>query len=313
MKFLPKRRTPPEDDLGRRRPLRTDQGQSRIFSYYANRSSNELNLGRNTQEETPKRRGSTYDRIMRRMPVFTSAVLLFVVVVSQLVLTSNPKVVVLTSSDNSTLFLHNTAVYHDMAAQIFRQSISNHNKLTVDAAGISAALKTKYPELSDVSVALPVIGNQPTVYIQPSEPSFVLTANGGSYVLDSTGRALADARSVPTHNLASLSAITDQSGLQPRVGAGVLPSTSIAFMQTVLAQLKAQNISVHQIVLPADAFEVDMYITGKPYYVKFNMEDATGATQQAGSFVAVAQNLAGKNITPSQYIDVRIDGRAYYK
>lgn len=313
MKFLPKRRTPPEDELGRRRPIRTDQGQSRVFSYYANRSTNELNLGRSTQEDAPKRRSSTYNRFVRRMPFVMSTILLFVVVVSQLVLTSNPKVVILTSSDNSTLFLHHTTVYQAAAAQMFQQSISNHNKLTVDAAGISAALKAKYPELSDVSVALPVIGNQPTVYIQPSEPSFVLTANGGSYVLDSTGRALADARRVPAHNLASLPAITDQSGLQPRVGAGVLPSTSIAFMQAVIAQLKAQNISVRQITLPADAFEADMYIAGKPYFVKFNMEDATGALQQAGSFIAVSQNLAGKNITPTQYIDVRIDGRAYYK
>lgn len=313
MKFLPKRRTPPEDELGRHRPIRTDQGQSRVFSYYANRSTNDLNLGRSTQEDTPKRRSSTYNRFVRRMPFVMSTILLFVVIVSQLVLTSNPKVVILTSSDNSTLFLHNTTVYQAAAAQLFQQSISNRNKLTVDAAGISAALKTKYPELSDVSVALPVIGSQPTVYIQPSEPSFVLTANGGSYVLDSTGRALADARTVPAHNLASLPAITDQSGLQPRVGAGVLPSTSIAFMQAVIAQLKAQNISVRQITLPAAAFEADMYIAGKPYFAKFNMEDATGALQQAGSFIAVSHNLAGKNIIPTQYIDVRIDGRAYYK
>jgi len=204
-------------------------------------------------------------------------------------------------------------VYHDAAQQLFQQSISNHNKLTVDAGGISATLKTRYPELSDVSVALPVIGSQPIVYIQPSEPSFVLTANGGSYVLDSTGRALANARSVPAHKVASLPAITDQSGLQPRVGAGVLPSTSVAFIQTVLAQLKAQHVSVYQIVLPHAAFEADMYITGKPYYVKFNIQDYAGALQQAGAYVAVAQHLSSKNITPSQYIDVRIDGRAYYK
>lgn len=313
MKLFRKRRTTPDDEIGRRRPLPSDQGQSRVFSYYASRSTNELNLGRNSQEEEPKRRSSAYVRFMHRLPVVTSGILLAVVAVSQLVLTSNPKVVILSSTSNSTLFLQSTATYHDEAQRLFQQSISNQNKLTVDASGISATLKAKYPELSDVSVALPVIGNQPIVYIQPSEPSFVLSANGGSYVLDSTGRALANAQQVPAHNVASLPAITDQSGLLPQVGAGVLPSTSVMFMQTVLAQLKAQHISVRQIVLPHAAFEVDMYITGKPYYVKFNMQDAAGAQQQAGAYVAVAQHLVSRNITPTQYIDVRIDGRAYYK
>lgn len=311
MRLFSKRRTPPEDEIGRRRPIRTDQG--RVFSYYASRSTNEMNLGRSAQEEVPKRRSSAYARFMRRLPMTLSGILLALVILSQLALTSNPKVVILSSTSNSTLFLQNTAIYHDEAQQLFSQSISNHNKLTVDATGISATLKAKYPELSDVSVALPVIGSQPIVYIQPSEPSFVLSANGGSYVLDSTGRALANARSVPAHNVASLPAITDQSGLQPHVGAAVLPSTSVAFMQTVLAQLKAQNVNVRQIVLPHAAFEADMFITGKPYYVKFNMQDAAGAPQQAGAFIAVAQHLESRNITPSQYIDVRIDGRAYYK
>ncbi|MFI5275613.1 MAG: hypothetical protein ACHQT5_02195 [Candidatus Saccharimonadales bacterium] len=313
MKLFPKRRTPPEDEIGRRRPMRTEQGQSRVFSYYANRSANELNLGRGAQEEMSKRRSPAYTRFMHRLPIVSSTILLIVVVFSQLVLTSNPKIVILSTTSNSTLFLRSTAIYHDEAQQLFRQSISNHNKLTVDAAGISAILKAKNPELSDVSVALPVVGNQPIVYIQPSEPSFVLSANGGSYVLDSTGRALANAQTVPSHNVASLPAVTDQSGLQPRVGAAVLPSTSVTFMQTILAQLKAQHLSVRQIVLPHAAFEADMYITGKPYFVKFNMQDTAGALQQAGAYSAVSQNLASRNITPSQYIDVRIDGRAYYK
>jgi hypothetical protein len=312
MKFTFKRRTP-EEDIGRRRPMRTEQGQSRVFSYYANRSANETNLGRNNQEDIPKRHSSAYERFMHRLPMIGIGILVFVIFISQLVLISNPKVVILSSTNNSDLFLRNTSVYHDAAAQLFKQSISNHNKLTVDASGISSILMQQFPELSDVSVALPVVGNQPTVYIQPSEPTFVLAASDGSYVLDSTGRALALASNVPAQNLSTLPVITDQTGSRPRVGAAVLPSTSITFMQTVLGQLKAQHIGVQKIVMPAAAFEVDMYISGKPYYVKFNMQDSNGALQQAGSFVSVSQNLAGKNITPSQYIDVRIDGRAYYK
>jgi hypothetical protein len=313
MKFLSKRHSPEDDDIGRRRPIRTEQGQSRVFSYYANRSVNDMNLGRSSQEEVPKRRSSAYERFVRRVPLIVASFIIIAVAILQLFLSATPKVVVLASSSTSTLFMHDASTYQDAAAQLFGKSLSNRNKLTVDASGISLALVAKFPELSDVSVALPVLGSQPIVYIQPSEPSFVLSAQGGGYVLDSTGRALANAKSVPSSSIASLAKITDQSGLQLRLGDSVLPSTSIDFMQTVLAQLRAQNVSVSQIVLPPAAFEVDMYIKGKPYFIKFNMEDPNGALQQTGTFIAVSQNLSSKGVTPSQYIDVRVDGRAYYK
>lgn len=312
MKFLSKRRTP-EEDFGRRRPIRTEQGQGRVFSYYANRSTNETNLGRGNLEEVPKRHSSKYIRFMNGLPKLGIIILVFVVVVSQLVLTTHPKLVILSSTGNSDLFLQSMSVYQNAADKLFSQSLGNQNKLTVDAGGISDKLKAMFPELSDVSVALPVVGNQPTVYLQPAEPTFILTANNNSYVIDNTGRALAYAQNMPAQNRASLPQVVDQSGLQAQVGSQVLPSTSITFIQTVLAQLKAQHISVSKIVLPSGSFEVDMYIAGKPYFVKFNMHDTGGALQQAGSYIAVAQNLAGKNITPSQYIDVRIDGRVYYK
>ena len=312
MKFLSKRRTP-EEDFGRRRPIRTEQSQGRVFSYYANRSANETNLGRGNLEEVPKRHSSKYVRFMGGLPKLGIVVLVFVVVVSQLVLTTHPKLVILSSTSNSDLFLQSTSVYQNAADKLFSQSLGNQNKLTVDAGGISDKLKSMFPELSDVSVALPVVGSQPTVYLQPAEPTFILSANGNSYVIDNTGRALAYAQSMPAQNRASLPQVVDQSGLQPQVGKQVLSSTSITFIQTVLSQLKAQHVSVSKIVLPSGSFEVDMYIAGKPYFVKFNMHDTGGALQQAGAYIAVAQDLAGKNIAPSQYIDVRIDGRAYYK
>lgn len=310
MKFLPKRRSP--EDLGRRRPVPSSQGQGQVFSYYANRSANEMNLGRTSQEETPRRRESAFKKFIRRTPVVVTGVVVIITAVWQLSLSTSPKIVVL-STPGGDLFPQNTAAYYQAAATLFKKSLGNHNKLTVDATGISASLKKQFPELSDVSVALPVFGNRPVVYVQPSEPTFVLTATNGRYVLDSTGRAAASAGSVPKSVTTHLPAITDQSGLQPRTGAAVLPSTSISFMQTIVAQLRAQNFGVQQIVLPHAASEVDVYISGKPYFVKFNMQDSSGALQQVGSFIAVAQHLSSKNITPAHYIDVRIDGRAYYE
>lgn len=311
MKFLQKRR--PSEELGRRRPIPVEQGQSRVFSYYANRSVNDMNVGRSVQQEAvPMRHPRGWRALKHRVPLLLSGIIIVVTIVSQLGLSAHPKVIVL-SGDGGELFLHDTAVYQQAATKLFAKSLGNRNKLTVDAAGISESLKTQFPELSDVSVTLPILGSQPVVYVQPFDPSFILTAGSGRFVLDSTGRALADANSLSQLASAHLPSITDQSGLQPRVGSAALPSSNISFIQTVLAQLNAKHFNVQRIVLPPAASEVDMYIGGKQYFVKFNLQDQQGALQQAGAFMAVAHHLESKGEMPSQYIDVRIDGRAYYK
>ncbi len=64
--------------------------------------------------------------------------------------------------------------------------------------------------------------------------------------------------------------------------------------------------------LPVGTSELDVRLAGQPYSVKFNLESGT-ARQQAGTFLATESKLKSQNVTPAEYIDVRVDGRAYYK
>lgn len=312
MKFLHKRRSREDEEVGRRRPMRSEQGQqSRVFSYYAARSTNETNVGRALPQDVPKRRGGSRT-FTRRAALLVAGVIVLGALLAQLRLSSDPKVVVL-SGAGGKVFLQSTATYNQAAAALFKKSFDNSNKLTVNAAAISSALKAQFPELSDVSVALPILGSQPVVYIQPSDPSFVLATRSGNFVLDNTGRALVAANNVPQLATLHLPTVTDESGLQPHIGSAALPANDVSFIQTILAQLAAQHYSVRRIVLPAAASEVDVYIAGKSYFIEFNMQDQSGARQQVGTFIAVARQLDSRGKTPTQYIDVRIAGRAYYK
>ncbi len=63
--------------------------------------------------------------------------------------------------------------------------------------------------------------------------------------------------------------------------------------------------------MPPAAYELDVYLSETPYYVKFNLEN--DALQQAGTFLAAKQRLDRDNIRPEKYVDVRVSGRAYYK
>jgi hypothetical protein len=77
--------------------------------------------------------------------------------------------------------------------------------------------------------------------------------------------------------------------------------------------LQQQHLAVATFVLPAGSSELDVYLDGKPYYMKCNLALSDTAREQVGTFLAVQHDLEEQGRRPGQYIDVRIAGRAYYK
>lgn len=316
------RRKPTDEDSDtRRRPLRQAQSQPRMgpnrtFSYHANRSVNDAATGREPDAVSERAQPTTskLQRMTRRLLLVMVSLVLLAVLINELSLSAMPKVVPL-SSATSRVFLRDNIAYQQAAAVLFRH-IGNRNKLTVNTAAISSGLLQKFPELSAVSVSLPVLGHRPVVYVQPSTPSMVFVTEGdsaGSFVLDSNGKALLrDDNQMAQLTSLQVPTVVDQNPLNITTGQVALPTTSVHFIQTVVAQLGAQHIHFTSIVLPKAASELDVQIAGKPFYVKFNTED-NSPLQQVGTFIAVYKHLQAQGITPHRYIDVRIDGRAYYK
>ncbi len=229
---------------------------------------------------------------------------------SVLMVTPDPKVVLLDS--DQTHYLHPFETYQQAAATQFGGSLLNRDKLTIDSGGITAALKQQFPELSVVSIELPLVGHRPIVYIQPAKAELVLvTTDAKSYVVDETGRAIGGAVQTTAEAL-GLTNLSDQSGTPVHISQQIIPKDTAGFIQTLLYQMGQKSIGVSTLVLPAGKSELDMHIKGQQYLVKFNLQSGT-ALQQIGTFLAVKHNLDGRGITPGQYIDVRVDGRAYYK
>lgn len=213
---------------------------------------------------------------------------------------------------SGSFFLHTTADYQQTAAQTLRSSIFNHNKLTVDTSAVSHELLTKYPEIRTATVAIPLIGSRPVVYIQPYQPAFVLsTVSNQAFLIDETGRALAPTSQIANMGELSVPTLEDQSGLPVTRGQQALPEGTVQFTQQVTRILDAAKVHYQSLTLPAGTSELDVRISGVPYYVKFNLQG--DARQQAGTFLAAKQRLEQDKTTPAQYIDVRVPERAYYK
>lgn len=295
---------------GSRQVVRGSRAQA--FSYSASRNDQEYATGRGTPRDQDIRRRERIIKYWRqRLGMFIAGIVLIVCVLYTLHLNDNAKVVVITPG-TSGYFLQPTETYQQAAAKVFAESVLNNNKVTVNSVSIQQKLQQQFPELSDVSVTIPLMSHRPIVYIAPTMPALVLKTATGDYILDSKGQALLSTSQVADMDSLGLPVVTDQGILKVKTGVSALAGTEITFIKTVVAELNAKQIDIESMVLPTDAYQLNVKPRGVGYYVKFNMHEAT-ARQQSGTFLAVRERLSSQGITPSSYIDVRLDGRAYYK
>jgi hypothetical protein len=301
-------------EVGRRARLTRDPLQKTTnFSYHSRRAEvpgNPVRQIRPDEQESLKPRRPQALKI-QRFKVMAILIVVLLLAVGLLHLSNNPKIVVLSDTDQKP-FLQNTTIYQRAAAKQFSVSILNANKITVDTGTISDKLLAEFPELSSVSVSVPLLSSQPTVYIQPAQPAIIFAASNGSYVLDTNGRALQPVTQFIGLASLHLPTVTNQSDFKVELGQQALTASDVTFIQTVIYELSARKITVSSFSIPAGTSELDATLEGEPYYVKFNFV-SSDPRQQAGSFLAIQAQLSALHLTPSHYIDVRVDGRAYYQ
>lgn len=309
--MLFKRKKRNDDSLRTTRKRDSDAyTKNAVFSYHANRNANS-SVGRSL-ENVPSEENSKRIPKHNYKSLFISTLIFGIVIIGigmNLKLSSSPKIVVLGNS--SKAFLRSNQTYTDAAEQLFSDSVINDNKATVNTSYIAEKLREEFPELAAVSITLPVIGSQPIVYLLPSAPQLVLLdSDGQSLVLDSSGTVLLDASDEAGLSNINVPTVNDQGIASARVGQLVLPTTSVAFVSEVSEQLQEAQVNVTSYNIPIGTSELDASVAGQPYLVKFNLYG--NAREEAGTYLAVRQQLQSENKTPSKYIDVRVDGRAYY-
>lgn len=279
-----------------------------VSSTYTYRSSRSDDTLRPDKSQDDQKLSAGTHSLLRRIGLTTLAIILLAIAFSLISLSTKPRVM----SIDSSVVLDQTdaAKYQAAASKILSSSIWNRNKITVDTSNVSYKLTHEFPELSAVSVTVSLASRQPVVYVELVKPALALGSSNGTYALDSNGRAMFKVTNSNELD-ADVPTVTDQSGLKVSIGEQSLPSTDIGFIQTVVQQLSAKNFKVSSLTLPASTSELDVRLVGQPYYIKFNLAN-NDPKQQAGTFLAVIAQLQSQSITP-KYIDVRVDGRAYYQ
>jgi hypothetical protein len=251
-----------------------------------------------------KRREAKKDR---RKYLFGAADVLLIffllaALVYSLILNSRPKV---EATDTS---YHSAAEYNSKLAADFG-GLQNRNKITFDEQGVINSIQKQFPEVQTALIELPFFSEQPKVRLIISPPAFKLASGGQVYIVDFQGLAVGLAKNSPAE--AKLVTVNDQSGFQAAAGKQVLSSQEAGFISSVIQQSQRAKVPLSSLSLPAVPQELDLRTTDQPYFIKFYLDG--DANTQAGQFLAARQKFAQSHITPSQYLDVRVQGKIFYK
>lgn len=288
----------------RQRTAEVTKNKANVFSYRNNRP-----LETSTHNKISRKISSSL-RIFRHLPSILAATAIAISFLYVLSLNSNVNIVSLNSAGQPLLREKNE--YQQAAHNLLKNSLLAKTKLTLNTSNFTRAMKSRFPELSEVSVTLPLMGHRPIVEIANPRP-VVLLANEQNqlYVIDIQGRALMLASEAKGIEKLQLPTVVDQSTTPVKVGQAVITAQDAEFIAEVMAQLQAKNLVVATLVLPAVANELQLRLEGLSYLVKFNTQ--TDARQAVGALLAVKQKLEAERITPAEYIDLRVEEKAYYK
>jgi cell division septal protein FtsQ len=229
-------------------------------------------------------------------------VALILLLIYSLVIRPNAKVKL-----NSEVF-HSSKTYQQATDSILK-GIKNSNKITFSEQDVVEQLQTQFPEIASASIELPIIAQTPVVHLNIAKPSFVLSSKGQSYIVDSDGVAVAESNGFS--GAQKLIRVEDQTGFSDEVGKQVMSAGSVKFINDLVKQCQHANVAISSLSLPNLAQELDLRTSDKPYYVKFYL--GGDVLQQTGQFLATRHQLDANNTQPAQYLDVRVQGKIFYK
>lgn len=308
-----KKTSPSEQATARRRPNYSTSSRynSSNFSYHDSRSSNRVNVGRVDIQSNSTRPKSKWRWLWRHSLIIVSSLVILFCITSELAVSPKAQVVILDKNQQTTLVTQDhISQYSDFANKLINGSLSNKNKLTINTSSINSSMKKHFPELDSVSVVLPFLGNRPKIYVQAYQPAFALKTKNGTFIVNKSGKAIARTQENLARQL-EVPIVTDDSDLVAEVGVQVLSSDDGVFIDYIHSELAKAHFNPSSLVLAASR-ELDVSFQGKAYFAKFNLQRGD-PRQQVGAFVATANQLERQGKTPQHYIDLHLDGRAYYK
>jgi hypothetical protein len=290
-----------------------------VFSYYSSRRIQEQQkpskspfqrqkIQNDTADSTPRAAGLNVSA--RQAPAIAAIVVIGICVLYTTTLNATPKVRVRMLNGDQTIVYRPMEEYQRTATEALGASIANKSKLTLQRDSIADAIQDGLPEVRTVRLATPLLSRNLVISLQTDDAGVGLRTPTGAYLLDSSGTVISELGNAPAAD--GLPIINDDTGAEAEVGRPALTALDVSFISQLHHQLTAQKLPKATMTLPAGiANELHVRFEGQPYYVKYALSG--DVRLQTGTYLATKADLDGKGKPPSEYIDVRVEGRAYVK
>lgn len=204
------------------------------------------------------------------------------------------------------------SAYQAATQELLRQSWLNYAKPTVRTEAISQALQDQFPEIARAEVRIALVERRPLVRVTLREPKLlVVSPEDQVYMIDKEGQAF-PAIEGSRRDAGELPVVHDQlGGIAITAGEQALPKETVRFIEAISHQFAHADIAIASMTLPAVANELHVRPQSDDFVGKFDI--TSNARLQAGSFLVTYETLKADNIVPDEYIDARVQGRAYYR
>lgn len=207
----------------------------------------------------------------------------------------------------------NTA-YEDSVQSYLDSQIPLRQSWLINADKLSVFMKQKHPEVKHVYVqSKNPIQTGVTIRLDFRKPIFSWQGIDGSVrYIDSSG-VLFTTNYYRGIDVKKLPKVEDQGSGSSTSGAVIATEQLTKIISDIYRDLPTlyNTKRVERVVLPQSAREIQAYVQGIPYYITFS-SDRTVSTQ-IGELKVLLSFLAQNGVTPSQYIDLRVPHKAFYK
>jgi len=200
-------------------------------------------------------------------------------------------------------------------------SVSNHSifnqSWSLSKQEVEDEIKSKYPEVQAAELkSFNPMSTSMKATLQFRKPAFLWqdVSRQQRFVDD---RGVLFSNNYSDAKLKDLIIIQDDSGLVLDSGNTAVGRTTAKIIGELPSKLTTVKVvgskktGIDKVVIPKSTRELRVYPKGAGYFVKITT--SRGVEDQIKELDSLMKYLAGKKIIPSQYVDVRLEGKAFYK
>lgn len=195
---------------------------------------------------------------------------------------------------------------NDEVTKYLKSSLAGKNWLFLDTNSLKGRLQKTFTGQEAIMVEKQ-FPNKLIVKTDEQKSAIVWKTGSKKYIVSINGRVMSELQG---DNNTGLAVLTDGSSLPVDVGNKILSRDFVNFAIKVGDYVKAKSLGPEQIYITETTKEL-LVKTTAGYEIKFNTEETPDA--QLRSLQATLDLLVSQNKQATQYIDLRVPGRAFYK